>query len=72
MIRVIKKVDVIATDAAIKKAVEKYGLFDERMVLMRSIFNILTNNNGERPRCRKILGRFIETGSVLVKEDKEK
>lgn len=56
----IKPADVIAIEGALKILLEKYGLKDDRTVLMKIMWFIMTNKNGERKRCRRQLGKFIE------------
>ncbi len=58
-IYILKKTDIIATNAVITHLADKYGILDERMVQMRANWNLMTNNNGERKRSRNILGDYI-------------
>ena len=60
--------DIRATNLIINELAEKYGALSEPMVAMRAIWNIFTNANKERKRCRNIIGKMLRKEQVVAGE----
>ena len=56
----VKKSDIKIIDKMIRVYAETHGVYyKESNVLMRAMWNIITNNNGERKRSRKVIGEIL-------------
>ena len=62
----VKKSDIKIIDKTIKLYAETHGGYlKESNVIMRAMWNIITNNNEERKRSRKVIGDIL---SKIIKK----